>query len=121
MVTLAKLIGVFIGVVGVIFILNPKSLKQFVAFMKQGKRIYAAGVLRLLFGIILLQAASRCQSVMIITLLGILFIIAGVLIFAFPLQKIKTRLDALSAKPLLTLRLVSFIPLIIGLLILYSV
>jgi len=105
----------------IILIIKPKVIKQLFAFFMKGKRIYLAAVLRLLIGVILLIAASpQCKSTWVIITLGIFFLIAGVMIFALGLEKTKSILNWWNNKPLIVLRLVSLIPIAIGILLLYA-
>jgi len=114
-------IGIFIAAIGLGFILNPNMLKQVIAFFGKGKRLYLAGVLRLLIGIILLTTALRCEKPAIIVVFGILFIIGGVLIFALGLEKVKSILSWWDKKGALTMRLMGLLASLIGVLLVYAV
>lgn len=120
MLVLVKFIGIFIVSMGITILLSPSTMKKIIIFWKQGKRLYAAGILRLLIGIILLLAASQCRLVGVVVWLGILTLIGGIIIFALGLQKIKSFLDWWSKKPPLLLRLWGVIALAIGALLIYS-
>ena len=121
MLILVKLIGIVIVVMGITFLLSPKQLRQLLAFLGQGKRLYGVGILRLLFGVILLLAASQCRLVGVVLTLGILFLIGGILIFVLGLERLKSILNRWDKKSPLTLRLLGLIPLAFGALLLYSV
>lgn len=121
MLILVKLIGLLIVAMGIIFLLSPKVLKQYIAFWKQGKKIYALGVLRLLIGVVFLLTASQCRLVGVILTLGILILLKGIAIFVLGLEKIKSMLDWWGRKSPLVFRLLSLVALAIGALILYSV
>ena len=121
MLILVRIIGVIITVMGIIILLSPKIMKQLIAFFEQGKRLYLAGVLRILFGIVFLLVATQCRLVGVIVVLGILFLIGGILIFTLGLEKSKSILKWWERKSPLVFRLVSLIPIFIGVLILYSI
>ncbi len=121
MLILVKLIGIVIVVMGITFLLSPKKLKHFMAFLGQGKRLYGVGILRLLFGVILLLAASQCRLVGVILTLGILILIGGILIFVLGLERVKSMLNWWNKRSPLILRLMGLIALALGALLLYSV
>lgn len=121
MVILVKLFGVIIVVAGVIFLINPKALKQYISFWKQQKRLQIGGVVAILFGIIFLIAASQCRVAWLITILGIWSIIKGVLLFAVSQKKLYAYLDWWTGKPNSVIRFIGVIALAIGALIIYSV
>ncbi len=120
MLILVRIIGIIIAAVGIIFLLKPDKMKQVIAFLGQGKRIYTVGILRLLFGIIFLLSASQSRLVGIIVTLGILLLIGSITIFAMGLEKVKYVLGWMGKRPLIVLRLLAIIALVIGTLVLYS-
>lgn len=120
MLILVRIIGIIIAVMGIIFLLNPKKMKQVISFWGQGKRFYTAGVLRVVFGIIFLLSASQSRVVGIIITLGILFLIGGITIFAMGLDRVKSVLSWWDKRPLIVLRLGALIALAVGALVLYS-
>lgn len=121
MLILVKLIGIVIVLMGVILLLSPGTMKQLIAFWGQGKRIYMAGILRLLFGAILLLAASQCRLVGVVVILGILMLIGGTLIFVLGLARIKSILNWWDRRTPQVIRLMGLIILAIGALLIYSV
>lgn len=120
MVILIKLIGIIIALVGIIFLFCPKALRQLIAFFKQGKRLYWVGTLRLLFGVILLLGATQCRVVWVVIAMGVLFLVAGVLIFALGLEKLRSVIDWWDKKSLVVLRLLGVVALALGVLLIYS-
>ena len=67
MVVLIKAVGVLILTAGIVFFIYPQAAKKLFSFFRQGRRIYIAGVLRILFGVIFLMGASDCRTVGVIT------------------------------------------------------
>ena len=120
MLVLVKGIGIVIAGMGILIFLNPKMMKQLIVFWRQGKRIYIAGILRLLFGVILLLAASQCRLVGVIVTMGIFMLIGGTLIFTLGLEKIKSILDWWDKRQPLAMRFMGLIAFGIGVLIIYS-
>ena len=41
-----KIIGIIIILIGILFLLKPDVMKKLMGFMKKGRRIYLAGLLR---------------------------------------------------------------------------
>ncbi len=120
MVIAVRLIGIMIAAMGLTLALSPKGAKQAFDFFSQGKRIYWVGILRILFGIIFLLAASVCRWPEIIRVLGVLFIIAGSFIFILGIRKIKLVLEWWSKKPPLLLRFLTLLAVFFGVLIVYA-
>ncbi len=120
MVILVRLFGIAIVVTGIIFSANPKTLKQYIAFWKQQKRLYIGGILSLLFGVIFLLAASQCRLAGVIIVLGIWAVIKGVLLFALGQKKLNAYLGWWLGKPLSIARFLGIVALAFGVLIIYS-
>lgn len=121
MLILVKLIGIIIAVMGVSLFLNPRTLKALIAFWGQGRRLYIAGILRILIGAMLLLAASQCRLRGAVIALGILFLIGGVLIFLLGLSRLKSILNWWEKRPTSVIRLMALFALVIAVLLLYSV
>jgi hypothetical protein len=120
MVIAIRLIGAFIAAMGLALALSPKGVNQAFDFFSKGKRIYWIGLLRILFGIIFLLAASVCRWTEVIRVLGVLFIIAGSFIFILGIRKVKSVLEWWSKKPALILRLLTLLAVAFGILIIYA-
>jgi hypothetical protein len=121
MVILVRLIGIFAVGAGIIFLVSPKTMRQFMLFWKKGKRLYIGGMLRILIGVIFLLAASECRLVEVMVTLGILFIITGSIIFVIKLNRLKIILTWWYGRSLLVIRLIALISIAVWLLILYSI
>lgn len=120
MLILVRLIGIVIACAGVTFLFSPKTLKEFMIFWTQGRRLYIVGILRLLIGIVLLSAASQYRLVGIVVGFGILFLIGGITLFILGLERCKDIIKRWHEKPIMALRLIALIPIIAGILLLYS-
>lgn len=119
MVLLVKSIGVFLVFVGVLLILNPGTMRKMVSFWRQGRRLYAAGVIRVLFGMLFLSASSQARAAWVIYAIGILMLLGGMGIFIMGLDRIKAFLERVDKKPVPVLRLMALPVLVIGLLVIY--
>jgi hypothetical protein len=120
MILLVKVIGIFIACMGAVIILNPQIMKNMVMFWRQGKKLYFAGVLRILFGVIFLLSVSRAKIPVVMLVFGIFSLIAGILVFILGLEKIRGMLDWWQKRPNGILRLMALLVLILGFLIVYS-
>jgi len=115
-----KIYGVVVAVVGIIFLMNPKALKQYISFWKGGKRLQLGGIITLLLGIIFLIAASQCRLAWLITVLGIWFIIKGVLLFTLSQKEKYAYLDWWLDRPISATRFLRLFILALGVLIICS-
>ncbi len=116
---LTRLIGIISLGAGLIFLLNPATMKNVISYALKGKRIYGIGVVRIAVGLVLLMAASQCRVIWAIIVIGILPLTGGIGIFILGIEKCKDMIKKWQGKPRKILRLVSFAPIIFGLLILY--
>ncbi|MDP8234092.1 MAG: hypothetical protein P9M06_04760 [Candidatus Saelkia tenebricola] len=119
MILIVKTIGILLVALGVVFLVNPEKLRRFIGFWKKNSKIYIAGVLQLLFGIIFLSVSS--VSGWFIPFLGVLSIIKSILTFAIGSNGIKKIIDYWLVKPDSVLRWAAVAYLVIGILIIYSV
>ncbi len=121
MLILVKTLSLVIIGMGVMCMLSPQKVKGVIRFWAEGRRVYIAGFLRILFGIIFLLAASQCRVVTIIVVIGILFLIGGIAIFTLGPARIRPVLNWWQQRSDMTFRLLSLLIIFIGTLILYSV
>jgi len=121
MLILAKSIGILITGMGIIIFFIPDFLKRMVAFWEKGNRLYAAGVLRIAFGVILLLSASQCRLVGVVIALGILFLIGGIFIFALGPEKLKAIIRHFIGIAPIAIRLLAILPILIGALLIYAI
>jgi uncharacterized protein YjeT (DUF2065 family) len=115
-----KIVGIIIVLIGILFLLKPDIMKILMGFMKKGKRIYLAGLLRFVLAVIFLLGASECNYKWIIAAFGILFLLSGLLIFAIGPEKIRRMFDWYQDQPALIFRVIAGIVLACGAVIVYS-
>ncbi|MBN1391609.1 MAG: hypothetical protein JW947_02270 [Sedimentisphaerales bacterium] len=118
--SVVKIIGIVIVLLAVLFLLKPDVTKLLLGFFKQGKRIYLAGVVRLILAIVFFIAARECDITWVIVAFGILFLISGLLIFLIGAERLKPMLDWFQNKSPVVIRLVAVIILAFGAIIIYS-
>ena len=118
--TIVKIVGILIVLIGIVFLLKPGVMKRSMEFMKKGKRVYFAGVIRFTLAIIFLLGASECDQKWIIAYFGILFLISGLLIFMLGPEKIRQVLEWYQKQTVLLFRVIALIVLACGAVIVYS-
>lgn len=118
--TAVKIIGIAIIVMGIIYLFRPSVAKQLMVFFKKDSRIYFAGLLRFIFGAIFLSAADECDRPAIITVLGVLFLAGGVLIFILGSGRMRRILEWWQSKPLWIMQILAVVTSCFGALIIYA-
>ena len=121
MLIIAKLIALSILVIGAIFLVNPKAMKNYVGFWVQGSRMRKGGVVNLVIGIVLLMAASQCRVPIVLTLMGIMSLVKGVFLFSVGSEKAKAMAGKWRDKPQGKVRLLALLPIGLGLLLFWSI
>ena len=121
MLFLIKLIGLVIATMGFIFVLNPNKIKVVLNFLENEKKMRIVSSVKIVLGLILLAGASKCRVSLIPFVLGIVTIVKSVASFILGPVKVKAILKIWSEKSEGFLRLAAFIPMFIGLLLLYSI
>jgi uncharacterized protein YjeT (DUF2065 family) len=120
MLALVKTIGIFITLMGITILFYPKIAQQMMAFWRQEKKLYLAGLFRILLGVIFLYSAPHAKLPRVLFALGILALLGGLLIFALGLEKTKAIIEKWEKKPAYSLRWFSLLIITFGILILSS-
>ena len=115
-----KALGVLLILLGIVFMIKPQAVKWLMEFINKGKRIYGASVLRFVCGVIFLLGAGQSRHKWIIAVLGILFLLGGLLICMLGPAKIGRMFSWFRDKPPLLYRFFSVILFILGGLIIYA-
>jgi hypothetical protein len=115
-----KIVGIVIVFLGVLFLLRPDITKKIFDFFGRGRRIYIAGVARLVLAVVFLLAARECDITWVIAVFGILFLISGLSIFMIGAEKLKSMLSWFRNKSPLFIRAMALAVLAIGAVIIYS-
>jgi len=114
-----KILGIIFVCIAVVFLLKPDFIKTIMEFFKKGNRIYLAGLLRLALAVVFLLAARECKNFWVIFILGILLLISGLLVFVLGPARIRPIIDWSQRQSLLLIRIIAFVPLAIGVLIIF--
>ena len=114
------IIGIAIVVMGIVYLIKPAIMKWLIDFFKKGPRIYIAGFLRFVLGVVFLLAATKCREQTIIGVLGVLFLLGGFLIFILGSQRIRPILEWWLTKPVWVMRILALLTVAFGVLIIYA-
>jgi uncharacterized protein YjeT (DUF2065 family) len=115
-----KGIGIAFVLIGFVFIVRPDIMKWLMNFVKRGKRVYFAALLRFVLAVIFLLGASQCTHKWVIAAFGILFLLAGLLIFVLGPEKIRRILDWYDNQSLIIFRIIAVIPMVLGAIVIFS-
>ena len=115
-----KIIGILFVLVGIIYLLKPIIVKHVVGFLEKGKRIYIAGLIRFVLAIVFLLGARECDITWVIVAFGIIFLIAGILIFMMGPEKLKPILGWYLKQSFWVTRVLAVIIIAVGSVIIYS-
>lgn len=121
LIVLGKLVGILIIGLGGFFLFSPDSMRKLMAFWKEGNRAYWGGVIRIVFGVILLLAATQSEHPLIAAELGIVFLVSGVLVYMIGLEKLRVMISWWQDASSTVLRLMAVVSIIFGMLILTAV
>ncbi len=114
---LAKIIAVVLIVAGSVMMLRSEFIKRIMDYMKEGSRIYAVGVIRIIVGLILMTVSFESRIVWVVFIIGLLALIGGVLIFVMKKDKIFEIAEIMLAKSPTKFNLVGTIPMLFGILL----
>jgi uncharacterized protein YjeT (DUF2065 family) len=98
----------------------PQALRRINDFLSIGSRLYAAGAVRIIFGILLLMLASRARFWAYVVMMGLLASAAGISLFFIPLRRTKKLLQRVQDQSNPKLRLFAAIGLVLWALLVYS-
>ena len=118
--TIIKIVGIVIIIAAIVYLLKPDVMKWLMEFFKKGKRIYFAGLIRLVLAVVFLLGARECDITWVIAAFGILFLISGLLVFMLGLERLKSIIGWYQKQSVLFLRVIALIALAIGGVIIYS-
>ena len=115
-----KSLGVFFILMGVAYLLRPEIIRRLMEFFKKGNRIYFPALLRFGLAVVFLVGARECRSFWVIFVCGILFLLGGVLIFALGPEKIRRLLDWYGRQSVVVFRVIAFIVLVFGVIVVFA-
>ncbi|MBN2097403.1 MAG: hypothetical protein JW714_02860 [Candidatus Omnitrophica bacterium] len=99
---------------------QPQIVRRILGFFSIGSRIYLAGLIRLVLGIILLSLAAQTRLWWYVVAVGLISSAAGLSIFFFALKRSKKLLKRLQNQSNLILRLYAVLGLVIWAILIYA-
>jgi len=116
---LIRIIGILIILVGVVFLLRAELFREVLNFFKGGKRVYIAGVLRMVLAVLFLVGATQCRIPKGIIVIGVLVLLSSFMIFTLKLDKLKAMIEWWQKRSSIILRIIALIAVAFGALIVY--
>ena len=113
-------VGILIILAAIWLIIKPQVCVKMMGFLARGRMVYLVGILRLAVGVLLLVSSRECEHTRVVIALGILFLVSGASVFIIRLDKVKTTLNWLSKRSMITIRLIALIPILIGAVIIWA-
>ena len=120
MALIIKGLGIIFVIVGILHLLRPDILKRVMEFFKKGKRIYFAGLIRLVLAVIFLLGARECDKTWLIVVLGILFLISGLIIFMLGPTRAGSIIGWFQKQSNILIRVIAIIIMVFGAIVIYS-
>ena len=115
-----KVIGIIILVIGVSFAALPALMDRFIPFAKKDWHYLIGGVVRVVFGGLLILASFSASIFWIPMIIGSLMVIAGILIFSIGKVRVHAMIDWVGGLPEHKRRIFAIVAACIGALIIYS-
>jgi uncharacterized protein YjeT (DUF2065 family) len=120
MLILVRLIGIYIAVMGMLFLLNPGALLSYTAFWGRKKRLYCLGASRIIMGLVVLSCVGQCRLRVPAAIVGILLIITGIPYFTVKLGRQKEMVGRWGKRPESAVRILGLVIFVIGALLVYA-
>lgn len=118
---IVKAIGILILAAGIVFIVKPDLIRTLINFAMVGKRVYIGGIVRLVFGALLLLGSFKATIPWIPITFGALILLSGVTIFLLPITKLHQLLEWFKARTDNHIMIMSSISAAVGVALIYSV
>lgn len=104
-----------------VILFAPKTLRLTIAFFSFGSRVYLVGLVRLLFGILILTQAAQARFWAYAITVGLILAAFGLTIFFIPLKRTKKLLHRLQEQSDLKLRVLVTFGIVILALLIYAI
>jgi len=121
MILLVKLLSIVVIIYGCLLILKPSILKVIFEYMKKQNRVYVAGGVKALVGVVLIVAAPSCEISWIVFFLGALSVFGGSATFLLKKKAVVQIMEWVEKKPDWHVYLVGAVALAIGVLLALAV
>ena len=120
MIFVVKAIGIIMLAVGVVLAAKPSLMRAFLDFAKVDKRYYAAGVVRIVFGALLLLSVPKVAYPWVTGVIGALIALTGIVIFFVGENRVHSIMGWAQAKSDDTIRVFPVMCALIGVVLIYA-
>ena len=120
MAVIVKGLGYFYMFIGATFLINPALIKKYLVFWLKGFRSFVGAIIAMIFGILLIVAASDCVISWPAYLLGALALIKGVVLLAYGPRRLVSKSVAWLQGQGIIIRLIPLITIGIGIILILS-
>jgi len=117
---LTILVGLIIAAIGILGLVAPSLLLDTARLAQSQVGLYVVAALRIAFGLALIGAASAARLPGTLRILGVLFVVAGIISPFFGVERIREILDWWSAQGPTFMRVWAVFPVMLGLFIVYA-
>jgi len=120
MMWLAYFVGLIVAAIGILGMAAPMLLLDTMRLAQSQAGLYVVAALRIAFGLALLGAAAASRLPRTLRVLGVIFVVAGIISPFFGVERIREILDWWSAQGPLFMRVWAVFPVLLGLFIVYA-
>lgn len=117
---IVKVVGIVLAAFAVVYLLKPEVMRWLMRTLSRGRRIYFAALIRFALAILFLLAARECRYFWVVFILGILFLLGGMLIIVLGPAKLKGVIEWGQEQSALVLRFLALVTLALGVLVIIS-
>lgn len=117
----AILVGLIIAAIGLLGIAAPALLLDTARLAQSQAGLYVVAALRIVFGLALIGAASAARLPRTLRMVGVIFVVAGIISPYFGVERMREILDWWSAQGTMFMRIWAVFPVMLGLFVVYAV
>lgn len=117
---MVSILGVVMVAIGVLGVVQPHRLVDFVTYFRRPTRFRIAILVRLILGVALLIAAPYCRWPLVVQLIGMIAILAAVVILACGQKRLDTLIAWWVTRPPAVMRVSALFALGFGALLVYA-
>ncbi|MHC4474890.1 MAG: hypothetical protein ACYTEL_04550 [Planctomycetota bacterium] len=117
---IVKVVGIVLAAFAVVYLLKPEVMRWLMRALSRGRRIYFGALIRFALAILFLLSARECTYFWPIFVLGILFLLGGMVIIVLGPAKLRPVLAWGQELSTVVLRLLALVTLGLGVLVIIS-
>lgn len=112
--------GFLILSIGALGFFSPAGLTRFLSIWEPGRRLYAAVIFRILFGVVLLLAAPECRFPIVVGVTGLVALVAAVVLGVVGARRFESFVQWWLARPAAFIRAWAGVATAFGGLLIYA-